>query len=722
MYGISDFSFDFLTGHPFVTGLFLLLFVLFAVYLYRRTNPPLPRWIRIVLTTLRIIALVALFLALFEPVLSYRRDFERKPKLTLLLDRSKSMDIGENSKSRTQRVDSLLGSNQFEKFTDFFDVQTLSFAADIFDKGPRDIEKTALGDVLDQLAGCEMAQTSEAWLLLSDGISNSGISPLKAADDIKTPVYSIGVGLLTSEKDVAVGQIEHNRIVFAGKPTSVRVFINWQGMNNDNATVEIKGGGKTLVSKSVKLASGNLKDEIELKFTPERPGQQTFTASISGFTDEISIDNNRRSFSMTVLKSRMKVLLVSDRLDQEFAFLNRFLANSESVDLTPVVYKKGGGYFLGNFPSEQAALNRYDLIILYNVNINTLKSKDKLIESFLSDKGGGLFVLLGDNYLEASFPRWLDKYLPFVETRKNARLLNLKYNGQPAENNLFHPAVRIADSRQAIREAWQNLPHFEALIPLDSMTPNSIVLATANLDGQQTAYPILGYRRYGAGKVLATSAIPYWHWAFFGYGFGGDNREYRQLLDGIVNWLSIKEESDPITINPDKIIYTRGEKVGFNTSVFDLGFRPILGASGYIALIRENENDTSIAQFVERGDGLYRADYDVIPPGKYKYVGKIDKEGKNLKETSGQIVVEAYSIEEYQRRPDFTVMAELSRKTGGDFYTLNNVDSLYKRLDKEPVHESIQNEIIIWNKLWLLLLFILALSAEWFLRKQFQLI
>jgi len=722
MYGITDLSLNFLTGRPFLTGIFFILFILFAVYLYRRTNPPLPRLIRGILIALRIIALAALFLALFEPVLSFRREFERKPKLTLLVDRSKSMDIVENDKSRSQRVDSLLSSDRFENFADFFDVHKVSFAGDIFGNQPKDIEKTALGEVLDKLAGREMAQPSEAWLLLSDGISNGGISPVEVTPDINTPIYSIGFGFLSSEKDVAIGQVEHNNIVFAGKPTDVKVQISWQGMDNDNVAVKIQSGNKTLVSKNVTLPPGNLKDEIELKFSPEKPGQQAFTASVTGFADEISPDNNKRSFSMTVLKSRMKVLLVSDRLDQEYAFLNRFLLNSESVELTQVVYKKGGGYYRDAFPSEQAALNRYDLIILYNIDINSLKSKDALIESFLKDKGGGMFVLLGDNYLKSPFPRWLDKYLPFVETRKKSKVLNLKYNGRPAENNLFHPALRISDSRQGIREAWQNLPHFEALVPLDSMTPNSMVLATASLQGERTDYPILGYRRFGAGKVLATSAMPYWHWAFFGYGFGGDDHEYRQFLDGIVNWLSIKEESDPITISPDKTIYTRGEKVSFKASVFDLGFRPILGASGYIALIGENDNDTTISQFVESGDGLYRADYDILPPGRYKYIGKIEKEGKKLKETSGQIVIEAFSIEEFQRRPDFGILADVSRKTGGDFYALNNVDSLYNSVGKERVTESVQKEIILWNKFWLLALFILALSAEWLLRKQFQLI
>jgi hypothetical protein len=528
--------------------------------------------------------------------------------------------------------------------------------------------------------------------------------------------------LLSSEKDIVVRDIDFNRVVFAGKPTDVTVQLEWQGMDNDNTVISIQSGSRTLVSKNIKLASGNLRNEIKLRFTPEKPGQQAFNVSVSGFADELSQNNNKRSFSMMVLKSRMKVLLVSDRLDLEYSFLNRFLINSESVELTPVVYKKGGGYYLGSFPAAQAELNRYDLIILYNVNINSLKSKEALFESFLKDKGGGLFVLLGDNYLKSSFPRWLDKYLPFVGIRRNSKMSNLKYNGQPAENNLFHPAVRISDSRQGIREAWQNLPHFEALVPLDSVTPNSIILATASLRGEHTDYPILGYRRFGAGKVLATSAIPYWHWAFFEYGFGGDDSKYRRFFDGILNWLSIREDTDPITISPGKTIYTRGENVGFTASVYDLGFRPIIGASGYIALISESEADTAISQLVESADGRYYAEFDIIPPGKYKYVGMVEKEGKRLKETSGQIVVEAFSIEEYQRKPDFEILVELSRRTGGNFYLQANTDSLYNTVETDEISESIPKEIIIWNKFWLLAIFILALSIEWFLRKQFQLI
>ena len=91
-------------------------------------------------------------------------------------------------------------------------------------------------------------------------------------------------------------------------------------------------------------------------------------------------------------------------------------------------------------PSRQAELNQYDLIILYDVDWSRLKNRAELFDSFLKDKGGGIFVLMGKNYLNNPFPRWIDKYLPFVVTRNRAGLLYHQFNGIPIENYLFHPA------------------------------------------------------------------------------------------------------------------------------------------------------------------------------------------------------------------------------------------------------------------------------------------
>ena len=70
MFGLKDISINFLTSTPVAVSLALLLLAALAVYLYFRTNPPLPRYLRIILGGIRLIALLALFAALFEPSFS----------------------------------------------------------------------------------------------------------------------------------------------------------------------------------------------------------------------------------------------------------------------------------------------------------------------------------------------------------------------------------------------------------------------------------------------------------------------------------------------------------------------------------------------------------------------------------------------------------------------------------------------------------------------------
>ncbi len=722
MFGLTDFSFDLLTESLLLTTLIFIFLILISIYLYRHTNPPISKRVRILLTILRLMAVIALFLTLYEPVVSFRREYSRKPVLSLLYDQSKSMDAVDKNRSRRELADSLSGSEQFGRFLDNFDIRQYVFAESISELGGSiNLDKTALGNSIAELSRKEMGSPSDYWLLLSDGINNSGTSPTEIVSGMKTPIYSIGFGEQTDTRDISITGLEYNDVIFAGKPTEVTVGLEWAGMNNEQVQVKIKIDEKTVQSKTISLPPGNLKDNIKLKLSPEKIGRQTFKITVSDIPNELSQKNNSRLFSVMVLKSKLNVLLVSDRLDWEYAFLKRFLYNSESIELTAVTYKENGESLTGRFPSQQQELNRFDLIILYDVNNNNLKSKVGLIESFLNDHGGGLLALLGDNYLGSPFPRSVDNFLPFVSTKRKAEMIYFTFNGQPDENYLFHPAVRISENRSSIRQAWSNLPNFETIVPLDSVAPNSEIYVTADIANLGNNLPILGYRNFGPGKVIATSAAPFWHWAFFGYGFGEDAEEYRLFFDGIINWLSFQEDSDPIRIVPDKNIFSRGEKIGFNASVYDLGFRPISGATGDITLVDES-SDTTVIQLIENKEGSYRAEIDLLPPGKYDYTGLIEKDGRILKETQSQIAVEIFSIEEYQRKPDFGLLFSISQKTGGLFFRADNIDSLYNSLNTELILESRKTEIVLWNKFWLLAIFILALGVEWFLRKKYQLI
>jgi hypothetical protein len=175
MFGIKEFSLEFLTSIPIVVALTFLALALLTYWLYRNTNPPLPTWIRVGLATLRSIAVIALIAALLQPVLSFTREVQRQKRIAIVTDASASMDKVEGGKSRLSRVDSLLATPAFARLTDWTDDAKWYFADHLKEsRTALNRDATAVGEALTELNKAELAQPSDFWILLSDGNSNSG--------------------------------------------------------------------------------------------------------------------------------------------------------------------------------------------------------------------------------------------------------------------------------------------------------------------------------------------------------------------------------------------------------------------------------------------------------------------------------------------------------------------------------------------------------------------
>jgi hypothetical protein len=129
MFGLQNISVDFLSGQQVWIVLGLLALLGLAVWLYWQTNPPLPRWLRVTLGALRVVAVLALMLALLEPTVNYSRRHERLPRLSVLIDRSASMNRIEHGRSRLERADSLLSGDLARQLFSACDVSTYYFGA-----------------------------------------------------------------------------------------------------------------------------------------------------------------------------------------------------------------------------------------------------------------------------------------------------------------------------------------------------------------------------------------------------------------------------------------------------------------------------------------------------------------------------------------------------------------------------------------------------------------
>jgi len=718
MFGWSDFSIDFLAASPVILFLVLALLIGFAVFVYYKTNPPVPSYIRIILASLRIIAIVALVGALLEPIIGFSRDFERKKRVSVLIDRSRSMNRLESEKSRSARLDSLLSSSAFGELGNRTDMKAYYFAESLSESPDNlGVEKTAIGDAITELSQIELGQPADHWLLLTDGNSNAGKKPSEAASGLASPVFAIDLSQDAGSFDVSLEAVDYNPVVFSGQKTEVKITVAWSGADTGKISlpVRISDSRKVLQESRMTIEQEAGFSELTLSYTPEQPGQLHLSFGVPKQSNEETADNNGRTVAVKVLKSRLAILLVADRPDYEVGFLNRFLIGSDKYDVNLISTGSKAGNLEGQFTSRQTELNRYDLVILHDPDPAKFESRNDIIESYLSEKGGAIWVIMSQQFASRGPVEWFNRLLPFSQSAKR-NVEYVDFTGEPSEGNLFHPAVRLADDRPGIREIWSELPPFKTLVRCDNIVSDASVLVHAVLPGTARP-PILGYKRFGPGKLLASTATPFWTWGFIQRGLGEDDTNFNKFLEGAISWLTVPDDSEPLRIVPEKEVFTRGETVRFDGFAFDQGFRPIPGVSGQIRLVSDSNKQSYETDLIDKGEGKFLGEFDQLPPGRYTYSGRFEKGGAELKKKDGTIMIESFSLEEFDQSGDPATLAAIARQSGGRYFTYKQFDDAIRALDLASVHETVTGELSLWGKSWLLFIFIGALAAEWVLRK-----
>jgi len=723
MFGVDNFSFNFLTSTPYLVIAALIVLVGLGIVLYRKTNPPTPLWVRLLLGSLRILAILALVAALSEPILDYTRSFERTRRVAILSDESSSMERNENSLTRAERADSLLDSRMWKAAASSIETEHFFFADSL--KRTRDglsTDKTAIGDALDELRTMQLEQPFDQWLLLTDGGSNAGAEPTEIASRLGTPVIAVNLSGAEERMDLKLDNLNFDPIAFVGHKTEIAARISWRHARGQTAKVRMFDGTRVLDEKTTPLQQEDGLAEVKLSYTPDQPGQKLYRIEIVPAEDEVTEANNSRSIAIKVLKSRLAVLLVTEHPDLEVGFLRRYLDNADRYDVDLVVTGRKSGNLQKNLPESQAAMNKYDLIILHDPDPQRLESRKELFKSYLEDKGGSLWVILGQQYAQRGPTEWFDNLLPFTRSSKG-RAQFIDFNADPVEGNLFHPSVRLADDRAAIRRHWNELPPFNELVYCDTEKPEAVILATTTVT-EQVGHrsPILGYLRLGPGKVLEQAALPFWPWGFVATGFGEDGSAYSDFVEGTVSWLTVQDDFDPVRIVPEKKVFSRGEDVRFDGFAYDLGYRPLPNAAGYVKLHNTETGVDQEADLLNRQPGQYRATFSQLAPGKYDYSGAIEKDGRTLKEVDGQILVESFSLEEYDQEGDAETLKAIARLSGGEYFSYHDFDKAAEAVLTDPAVVVQRGEIVVWNKTWLLLLIIAALSIEWLLRKVWQMV
>lgn len=702
--------------------------IAFTIFYYRRTNPPISGRLRVTLAIMRSLVVILLLFSLAEPVFSYLLIRNIPPHIAVLFDNSESIRTVEDFDTKNGVLSDLIDGRFPGQTADGFIRDDYIFADSIAEvAGSLEFEgkQTSLGNCIASLQDVYSDQNLQGVVVISDGLVNSGRDPMSAASELGVPIHTIDLGPQRSSRDIRIVRMTHDDVGYEGKPSEIEIEIESRGFDEMNLPVRVRHRGTTLGSSEVRLAGGDARQTVTMEFVPASEGTRTYSVSVPGQPDEELTDNNSRSFSMKILKSKLRILLASGYPSWELTFLKRAIEASEDFDLDVSVFDRDSRLKTDFFPRSAEDLEKYDLVILLDYSPSILASRVDALSSYLSDHGKAAMFVIGTEFARSMPSGALSTLLPFDTRRMPTVKSTSSFHLQLTEQGKYHPVTQIADAGPQLQKIWSGLPPFEAYIDLGQEKSKATVLAVhPERDSRDNLIPLITVSRVGQGKVLATNFVPLWKTDFLSRGRGGSGDEYRNFVNNCVRWLVATEDVDRIRIQPAKPVFKSGERVTFTASLLDESYQAMENASVILTVLPDSGTsaDTLIASMVRSAPGRLRADFHLLNHGQYSYSADVMRDDMNVTTVKGKFVVEAFSLEEETLYEREDLLKELAATSGGGYYPISMLDSLIPKMNLMSGEHSTRREFSLSNN-WIILLAVLVLlSLEWWIRKRVQLL
>jgi hypothetical protein len=761
-----------------LTLLFVLCTGAFIAAIYLRESPRCPRWHRLGLAGMRFALAMIVLLMISQFTLTLRRT--GLPYLAVLVDDSLSMTTIDpqeklpqaNMAERISKVESdskdlsrwglaqtLLNEHHAAMLRQLADEYRLRLflltgVREVEPHGPDAMEKMSeelqamkptgeaspLGrsvrTVLDHLRGTAPA----AIVMLTDGVNTEGPSLSEAAKDAArrgVPLFFIGLGSEHARAEVKLSDLLVDEVVFVNDMVRFECRTTVNGVEGRKFNLILREKGKPEELAKVEMTAGpdNSSQPAQLLYRPTQVGRFDYVVSVEPQDQEAAVQTNELSRNVEVRKEKVRVLLVQGTPNFEYRYLRNMFQRDETIELTSVLQEAdrnevaqeaSKASVLQALPSRREEWFAYDVIIFGDVDPSLLNPTAlQNLADFVDQpgKGGAIVFIAGPKFMPAAYRDTpLARLFPFDPNKSHSpesgKTIADGFQIVPTELGLASPAMQMGDSLEQTREIWRHLQPEYWLLEIPSVKPSVRVLAEASNrtsnDGRRL--PVICLHYIGAGKVLFHASDETWRWRYR----VGDLYFARYWIQTI-RFLSrslLSEAGRPVTLSSDRREYAYDEPIRLRSQFADERLAP--AEDDGVSVVIERSGQPSQRMVLHRttlGRGVFEGVLNRLGAGSYHaWIASPSLQG--------QAPTVEFSVlppvgELTQLRMDATEMRRAAQQTGGQFYTFETADQLYKDL---PPGRQVPIELLpphpLWNSWPVLSLFFILLIGEWLLRKQ----
>lgn len=634
-------------GWMVVLGIGIVIGITLFVYL-RVARPLHPRY-RLLLIVLRIAAASILLGCLLAPVVIEKKDITPPTHLSILVDTSRSMELvddrmNEIPVSRLDQVNQLLFSvpGQFlQTLQDRFEVHLYPFNTGLHQSVLLTQERdspipqfavegalTDIGTAIKEAAAAWKGQQTAGIVLLTDGAHNSGQFPLEPITALEVPIYAIGIGSVEPPKDIQIQRVDYTPIAYTNHESVIRVSVRQTGYTGKTTQLSLREvDSQSLVDTATltfdshqKVASENTitKQIVELKLTPQSEGNFQYSVTLPTLDGELTEANNQKTFSIKVVKAKLRVYYLEGRPRWDYTFLKRALERDPDIEATCAILSGKGvkrlpvdsllnrldGYYpqttpvlqTPRFPETLAELSKYDVLILGDLGAEHLTETQQLaIVDFVERQGKPVIFLPSRNMIGVNGLRntELAHLLPIDIPKNGCRVEDTEFTVQLTRSGAFHPMLQLdgIQNPQIIQTAeqdghnlslWRNMPALSR-----SFSGFRLRGGTTTLMENGKGTPILILQRAGLGKSLLIAAEGFYNWDF-GVKTFKDTRYhtiYPRFWAQVLRWMATNTDDKNVYLTTDASTYTIGDAVRVTAYLYSETYQPQAGATVQVEVI-----------------------------------------------------------------------------------------------------------------------------------------
>ena len=652
--------------------------VVFFQYFYKAKNQSNVTWL---LAFLRFIAVFGLLVLLINPILS-RKTFETiKTPLPIVVDNSSSIADLKASETALSLYKTLTSNSALREK---FDIQSYRFDADFQASDAFDFKgkQTNVEEVAKNVNSINKNATFPT-VVITDGNQTTG-NDYVYRFQANNKVYPLVVGDTTTFMDLKVSQLNVNKYAFHKNKFPVEVFLNYSGTKPITASFKIAQGNSILNTQSVSFSATKKSAVISVLLPADRVGLQIFKASVTSNQTEKNSYNNTKNFAVEVIDQKTNVAIVSAMNHPDIGALKRAIETNAQRKVTIVK------------PNEIKSLADYNVLILYQptADFKSVFENNKI-------SGVNTFIITGTNTDYGFLNQQQAQFVFKMSGQKEDYTAD--FNSQ---FNLF---------------ALDNLG-FETLPPLQNAfgtitaNANVSVLLSSKIRNIATDAPLLAFTENQGKRTAFLFGENSWKWRLQSHVDTKSYEKYDLFVDKTIQFLASTDTKKSLVVNHESF-YNSGDAIVITAQFFNKNYEFDEKARLTLSVTNKKTKLNKKYDFLKTNNS-FKVNLDGLSAGQYTFSVK---ELNTNTVYNGYFEILDFDIEKQFVNPDFKKLQQVASQTQGQVYLPNQISTLIEKLIADDHYKAVEKAIVkktpLVDWIWLLILIVAALTAEWFIRK-----